>query len=90
MIQTTGSDAPIRYALISRLSTEGRIAISLQLFRGDRVAHSRSLGVVDRSQVVDVMYKCRMHLSRLGVQRLKAGEAGPERLPPAQTLRLKR
>ncbi len=87
-----GTDAAgaIRYALTSRLSPEGRVAISLLLYRGGGVAHSRSLGVVERHQLVDVMYKCRMHLNRLGVQRLSAPEPGRDRLPPAQTLTIRR
>ena len=87
---SAGSDGDITYALTSRLSPEGRIAISLQLYKGRDVAHSRSLGVVERHQAVDVMFKCRMHLSRLGVQQLVAPEAAPNRLPPAQTLRVRR
>ncbi len=87
---SAGSDGAIKYALTSRLSPEGRVTISLQLFKGSDVAHSRSLGVVERHQLVDVMFKCRMHLNRLGVERLSAPEAGPGRLPPAQTLRVKR
>ena len=87
---SVGFDGAIKYALISRLSPEGRIAISLQLFKGRDVAHSRSLGVVERHQAVEVMFKCRMHLSRLGVEQLVAPEAAPSRLPPAQTLRIKR
>ena len=83
-------DGAIKYALTSRLSPEGRIAISLQLYKGRDVAHSRSLGVVERSQAVDVMFKCRMHLSHLGVDQLVAPEAAPSRMPPAQTLRVKR
>ena len=80
-----GTDAAgaIRYALTSRLSPEGRVAISLLLYRGGGVAHSRSLGVVERHQLVDVMYKCRLH-------RLSAPEPGRDRLPPAQTLTIRR
>ena len=85
-----GSDDAIRYALTSRLSTEGRVAISLQLFKGRAVAHSRSLAVVERHESAAVLSKCRIHLDRLGVQRLAAPEAAPGRLPPAQTLRVKR
>ena len=84
------SDAAITYALTSRLSTEGRVTISLQLYKGRDVAHSRSLGVVEQHESADVMFKCRMHLNRLGVQRLNAPAAAPRRLPPAQTLRVKR
>ena len=83
------ADGVITYALTSRLSTEGRVAISLQLFKGREVAHTRSLGLVDRRESADVMYKCHMHLNRLGVQRLSAPEAAPSRLPPAQMLRVK-
>ena len=82
-------DGAIKYALTSRLSPEGRIAVSLQLFKGRDVVHSRSLGVVERHQAVDVMFKCRMHLSRLGVEQLVAPEAPPSRLPPAQALRIR-
>lgn len=84
------ADAAITYALTSRLSPEGRVTISLQLFRGRDVAHSRSLGVVERDQLVDVMHKCRRHLDRLGVERLSAPRAAPSRLPPARTLKVKR
>ena len=80
----------VQYALTSRLSPEGRVALSLQLFKGRDVVHSRSLGMVERHQVADVMFKCRMHLDRLGVAQLSAPEAGPKRLPPAQTLRVRR
>ena len=84
------ADGAITYALTSRLSTEGRVAISLQLFRGRDIAHTRSLGLVDRRESADVLYKCHMHLNRLGVPRLNAPEAAPSRLPPAQTLRVQR
>ncbi|RYB05289.1 hypothetical protein [Lichenibacterium ramalinae] len=80
----------ITYALTSRLSPEGRVAISLQLFKGRGMAHSRSLGIVERHEVADVMSKCRRHLDRLGVERLSAPDVAPGRLPPAQTLKLKR
>ncbi len=80
----------VQYALTSRLSPEGRVALSLQLFKGRDVVHSRSLGMVERYQVADVIFRCRMHLDRLGVAQLSAPEAGPTRLPPAQTLRVRR
>lgn len=83
---STRSNTPIRYALTSRLSTEGQVTISLQLFKGRDIAHSRSLAVVERHELVDVMYKCRMHLNRLGVQRVTAPDSASTRLPPAQTL----
>ena len=89
-VSDTLFDIPVRYALTSRLSTEGKVAISLQLFKGQAVAHTQSLGVVEQHHLVDVMFKCRMHLNRLGVQRLSAPEAGRTRLPPAQTLKVRR
>jgi hypothetical protein len=79
----------ITYALTSRLSPEGRVAISLQLFKGRGMAHSRSLGIVERHEVADVMSRCRLHLNRLGVERLSAPQAAVGRLPPAQTLKPK-
>ena len=82
-------DGDIRYVLTSRLSTEGRIAVSLQLFRRGDMAHSHPLGDVDRHQIADVMSKCRSHLNRLGVQQLSAPKAAPGRLPPARTLQVK-
>ena len=84
------ADGAVQYALTSRLSPEGRVALSLHLYRGSDVVHSRSLGVIEHHQLADVLFKCRMHLDRQGVQRLSAPEAGPNRLPPAQTLKLKR
>ena len=84
------ADGAVRYALTLRLSPEGRVALSLQLYRRSDVVHSRSLGVVERHQVKDVLFKCRMHLDRQDVKRLSAPEAGPNRLPPAQTLKFKR
>lgn len=92
MSQKSSADpgGSITYALTSRLSAEGRVAISLRLYRGHDVAHSRSLGVVEHHELVDVMRKCRMHLDRLGVERLAGPDIGIGRLPPAQTLNINR
>jgi hypothetical protein len=83
-------EGAITYALTSRLSAEGRVAISLRLYRGQDVAHSRSLGVVEHHELVDVMRRCRMHLDRLGVERLSGPDLGMGRVPPAQRLQVKR
>ena len=84
------ADGAVQYALTSRLSPEGRVALSLQLYRGSDVVHSRSLGLVERHEVADVLFKCRTHMDRQGVQRLSAPKARRSRPTPAETLKVKR
>ncbi len=84
------ANGAVHYALTLRLSPEGLVALSLQLYRGRDVVHNQSLGLVERHQVADVLFKCRMHLDRQGVRRLSAPEAGRSRPTPAETLKVKR
>ncbi len=62
-----GAATPVRYTLTPRLSTEGRVSITLRLYRGDTIAHTRPLATVDRKQAAEVMLKCHRHLGRLGI-----------------------
>ncbi len=52
------ADGAVQYALTSRLSPEGRVALSLQLYKGSDVVHSRPLGLVEHHQVADVVLRC--------------------------------
>ena len=92
------TDIPVRYMLIPRLLTDGRVSITLQLYRERRLASTSPVAVIDRVQAADLMYKCRQHLGRLGVGDLstvpidrfslmdRVHQARSGRLPPAAKL----
>ena len=60
-------DTSVSYMLIPRLLTDGRVSITLQLYRERRLASTSPVAVIDRVQAADLIYKCRQHLGRLGV-----------------------
>ena len=92
------ADTSVSYMLIPRLLTDGRVSITLQLYRERRLASTSPVAVIDRVQAADLMYKCRQHLGRLGVEDRsivainrfslmdRVHDARSGRLPPAAKL----
>ena len=88
----------IRFALSSRILTDGRVALTLQLFRGTNPVLTKLLATVDRREAVSVAFESRRHLEKLGIEAIvessvvavpiramKPGDPRPG-LPPAASL----
>jgi len=76
--------APIRYLLTPRIATDGRVAITLQLYRGDKIALTSPIATVAQREAAEVMHKCKLRFAKLGVEGMPYDALGSTRLS-AQT-----
>ncbi len=95
------SAAPIRYLLTPRISTDGRVAITLQLYRGDRIALTSPIATVAQREAAEVMHKCKLRFAKLGVEGMpydalnstrasaQTGSRNLSTIPPSTRLKFK-
>jgi len=79
------ASAPIRYRLTPRISTDGRVSITLQLYRGNTVASTSSVAMVAQRDAAEVMHQCKLRFAKLGVEGMPREPLGAGRVSSRET-----
>jgi hypothetical protein len=79
------ASAPIRYRLTPRIATDGRVSITLQLYRGNTVASTSPVATVAQRDAAEVMHKCKLRFATLGVEGMPHEALGVSRASLRET-----